>query len=182
MARLKPLLYPIVGWNYPLTKGKTISVRVFRFQHPFTTNPSIFWILLRSDAYEFVQHFVFFCHWQSRDIVYQCTCLLSWLTLALHGLFGIQLTVYSALSHLTDYGLYYITRFGISLLTIFHIPCTHFQREQRKVLSAKLYLSVLCSVYFKLEFINNMDHMRILSSFTWISFCTNRFAKQMTKR
>ena len=45
---------------YPLTKGKIIFVRVFLVQHPFMTNPTIFWTLLGSNEYESVQHFVIF--------------------------------------------------------------------------------------------------------------------------
>ena len=51
--------------------------------------------------------------------------------------FEIQLTVHSAVSRLTDLGIYDITRCGIWLLTIFHIPYIHFQRELRKVTSPK---------------------------------------------
>ena len=64
-----------------------------------------------------------------------------WLIFAQHGLFEIQLTVYSALSRLTDLGIYDITRCVILLLTIFHIPYIHFQRELRNVSSPKWYLS-----------------------------------------
>ena len=77
--------------------------------------------------------FCFSCQGKSRDIVYQRICLFLWLIFAQHGLFEIQLTVYSALSRLTDLGIYDITRCGIWLLTIFHIPFIHFQRELRKV-------------------------------------------------
>ena len=77
----------------------------------------------------------FSCQGKSRDIVYQRICLFLWLIFAQHGLFEIQLTVYSALSRLTDLGIYDITRCGIWLLTIFHIPYIHFQRELRKVTS-----------------------------------------------
>ena len=70
-----------------------------------------------------------------------------WLIFAHHGLFEIQLTVYSALSRLTDLGIYDITRRGIWLFTIFHIPYIPFQRELRKVTSPKWYLSFFCSVY-----------------------------------
>ena len=77
--------------------------------------------------------FCFSCQGKSRDIVYQRICLFLWLIFAQHGLFEIQLTVYSALSRLTDLGIYDITRCGIWLLTIFHIPYIHFQRELRKV-------------------------------------------------
>ena len=47
-------------WKYPFTKGKTVFVRCFLFQHSFMTNPAICWTLLRSNAYEFVQDFVLF--------------------------------------------------------------------------------------------------------------------------
>ena len=83
----------------------------------------------------------FSCQGKSRDIVYQRICLFLWLIFAQHGLFEIQLSVYSALSRLTDLGIYDITRCGIWLLTIFHIPYIHFQRDLRKVTSPKWYLS-----------------------------------------
>ena len=83
----------------------------------------------------------FSCQGKSRDIVYQRICLLLWLIFAQHGLFEIQLTVFSAPSRLTDLGIYDITWCGIWLLTIFHIPYIHFQRELRKVTSPKWYLS-----------------------------------------
>ena len=83
----------------------------------------------------------FSCQGKSRDVVYQCICLFLWLIFAQHGLFEIQLTVYSALSRLTDLGIYDISRCGIWLLTIFHITYIHFQRELRKVTSPKWYLS-----------------------------------------
>ena len=105
------------------------------------TNPIIFWTLLSSNAYEIVKDFVLFLQGKSRDIVYQRICLFLWSIFTQHGLFEIQLTVYSALSHLTDLGIYDITRGGIWLLTIFHIPYIHFQRELRKVTSPKWYLS-----------------------------------------
>ena len=92
---------------------------------------------MRSNAYEFVQDFVLFLSGKSRDIVYKRICLLLWLIFAQHGLFEIQLTVYSALSRLTDLEIYDITRCGIWLLTIFHIPYIHFQRELRMVTSPK---------------------------------------------
>ena len=92
--------------------------------------PSIVWKLLRTNANEFVQYFV----------LYLRTSLFSWLIFAKHGLFGIQLAAYSALSSFTDHGIYYITRYGIWLLTIFHIPYIH-------VTSPKLYLSFLFSIF-----------------------------------
>ena len=82
----------------------------------------------------------------SRDIVYQRSCLFSWLIFVQHGLYGIILTFYSALSRLTDHGIYYITRCRIWLLTIFHISFIHFQRELRKVTPPKWYLSFLFSI------------------------------------
>ena len=83
----------------------------------------------------------FFCQVKSKDIVYQRICLFLWLIFAQHGLFKVHLTVYSAISRLTDLGIYYITRCGIWLLTILHIPYIYFQRELRKVASPKWYLS-----------------------------------------
>ena len=89
----------------------------------------------------------FSCQGKSRDIVYQRISLFLCLIFAKHGLFEIQLTVYSALSRLTDLGIYDITRCGIWLLTIFHIPYIHFQQELRKVTSSKWYLSFLLSIF-----------------------------------
>ena len=85
----------------------------------------------------------FSCQEKSRDIVYQRTGLFPWSIFVENGLFGIILTVFSALSRLTDHDIYYITRCRIWLLTIFHIPYIHFQRELRKVTPPKLYLSFL---------------------------------------
>ena len=79
----------------------------------------------------------FSCQGKSRDIVYQRIRLLLWLIVAQHGLSEIQLTVNSALSRLTDLGIYDIIQCGIWLLTIFHIPYIHFQRELGKVTSPK---------------------------------------------
>ena len=83
----------------------------------------------------------FSCQGKSRDIVNQPTCRIVWLIFAQHGLFGILLTVYSAPSRLTDHGIYYITRCGIWLLTIFHIPYIYLLRKLRKVIPPKWYLS-----------------------------------------
>ena len=83
----------------------------------------------------------FSCPGKSRDVVYQRICLFLWLIFAQHGLFEIQLTVYSVLSRLTGLGIYDISRCGIWLLSIFHIPYIHFQRDLRKVTSPKWYLS-----------------------------------------
>ena len=124
-------------WKYPFTRGKTVFVRCFLFQHSVMTNLIIVWTLLRSNAYEFVQDFVLFLSGKSRDIAYQRICLLLWLIFAQHGLFEIQLTVFSTLSRLTDLGIYDITQCGIWLLTIFHIPYIHFPRELRKEPSPK---------------------------------------------
>ena len=88
----------------------------------------------------------FSCQGKSRDIIYQSSCLFSWWIFVQHGLFGILLTAYSALSRLTDYGIYSITRCGLSMLTIFHFPDIHLQRELRNVTPPKLYLSFF-SVY-----------------------------------
>ena len=61
-------------WKYPFTRGNTVFVRCFLFQHSVMTNPTIFWILLRSNAFEFVQEFLLFLSGKSRDIVYQHRC------------------------------------------------------------------------------------------------------------
>ena len=98
----------------------------------------------------------FSCQGKSRDIVYLRICLFLWLIFAQHGLFEIQLTVYSALSRLTDLGIHDITRCGIWLLTIFHIPYIYFQRELRKVTSPKWYLSFF------------VQYMRVSTDSLWI--------------
>ena len=105
----------------------------------------------------------FSCQGKSRDIAYLRICLLKWLIFAQHWLFKIQLTVYSALSRLTDLGIYDITRSGIWLLTIFHIPYIHFQRELRKVTSPKWYLSffvqyIWCVVSWPIPLILSVEH------------------------
>ena len=68
-------------WKYPFTRGKTVFVRCFRFQHSVMANPAIFWTLLRSNAYAFVKDFVFSCQGKSREIVYQRICLFLWLNI-----------------------------------------------------------------------------------------------------
>ena len=152
----------IVWWNYPLTKGKTIFVRVFLFRHPFTTNSTIFWTLLRSKQYNFFSTFCDFLSGKSRDIVHQRTFWFTWLIFVQHGLFGILLTVHSALSCLTDHGIYYITRCRIWLLTKFQIPYIRFQREVRKVTPPKLYLSFLFSIYVLSQYCYLWDHLLYL--------------------
>ena len=47
-------------WKYPFTRGKTVFVRCILFQHSVMTNPTIFWTVLRSNAYEFVKDVVLF--------------------------------------------------------------------------------------------------------------------------
>ena len=118
----------------------------------------------------------FSCQGKSRDIVYQRTCLSSWFIFAKHGLFGIQLTVYSAPSRLTDHGIYYIIWCGIWLFIIFHIQYIHFQRELRKVTSLKLYLSFLLSIYLCCWFLAGLFFQFHVAEFplTWSSnwnFC-----------
>ena len=54
---------------------------------------------------DFFNILCFFCQGKSRDTVYQRTCLFLWLIFAKHGLFGSQLTAYSARSRLTDHGI-----------------------------------------------------------------------------
>ena len=66
----------------------------------------------------------------------------------------------SAFSRLTDLGIYDITRCGILLLTIFHIPYIHFQRELRKVTSPKWYLSFFVQYMYIL--VNSLTKMLIV--------------------
>ena len=129
-------------WNYPLTKGKKKLC-----EHPIMTNTTIFWTLLRSNETHFFKNFVIFRSGKRRHIVYQRTCWISWWIFIQHGLYGILLTVYSALSRLTDHGIYYITRCRIWLLTIFHIPSICFQRELGNFTPQKLYFSFCFSIY-----------------------------------
>ena len=134
-------------WKYPFTRGKHFSFDIFFFNtQSCRTLPSFghYYVRMHTNLFNIL---CFFCQGKSRDIFYQRICLFLWLIFAQHGLFEIQLTVYSALSRLTDLGLYYTTRCGIWLLTIFHIPYIHFQRELRKVTSPTLYLSFFVSVY-----------------------------------
>ena len=116
----------------------------------------------------------FSCQGKSRDIVYQRICLFLWSLFARHGLFEIQLTVYSALSRLTDLGIYDITRCGIWLLTIFHIPYIHYQRELRMVTSPKWYLSFFvqytCLYRFHKKF---RGEFRILEYFCLLSYVSD---------
>ena len=120
----------------------------------------------------------FSCQGKSRDIVYQRIWLFLWVIFAQHGLFEFQLTIYSALSRLTDLE-NYITRCGLWLLTIFHIPYTHFQRKLRKVTSPKLNLSFLFSIYPPNGAIlywwmnsGNVRSMQLLKEWLWLrKFC-----------
>ena len=84
----------------------------------------------------------FSCPGKSRDIVYQHTCWFSWLIFVQHGLFGILLTVSSALSPLTDHGIYYIIRCGnMAVNNIFISHISIYNEKLRKVIPPKLYLS-----------------------------------------
>ena len=65
----------MMWWNYPFTKGNTISVRGFLFQHPFMTNPTIYGTTWRSNAYAFYIILWFPCQRKSSDIFYQQRCL-----------------------------------------------------------------------------------------------------------
>ena len=149
MARLK--LHPnyIVWWKYPFTRGKTVFVRCFFFStQSWRTLPSFgqYCVPMHTNLFKIL---CFSCQGKSRDIVYQRICLFLWLIFAQHGLFEIQLTFYSALSRLTDLGIYDITRCGIWLLTIFHIPYIHYQRELGKVtLHHQNDTFLFCSVYY----------------------------------
>ena len=129
------------GESTNLREGKQFSCDIFFFNtQSWRTLPS-FWHYCFPMHTNLFNILCFSCQGKSRDIVYQRMCLFLWIIIAQHGLFEIQLTVYSVLSRLTDLGIYDITLRGIWLLTIFHIPYIHFQRELRKVTSPKWYLS-----------------------------------------
>ena len=139
------LLGEITRWR----QGKQFSCEVFFFNAQSWRTLASFGLYC---AFQYHMNlFKILCYsyqGKSRDIVYRRICLFCWLMFSQHGLFEIQLTVYSALSNLTDLGICCITRCGIWLLTIFHIPNIHFQRELRKVTSPKLYLSFfMFSIY-----------------------------------
>ena len=114
-------------------------MREFSF---FDTQP---FHLLDTLAFQWIRLCSTFCDFPIREQVeissIKRSCWFSWLIFVQHGLYGILLTLYSALSRLTDHGIYYITRCRIWLLTIFHILCIHFQQELRKVTPPKWYLS-----------------------------------------
>ena len=57
--------------------------------------------------------------------------------------------------YLTDHGIYHITRCGIWLLTIFHIPYIYFPRKLRKVIPPKVYLSFFVQYRISTLSINN---------------------------
>ena len=150
-------------WKYPFTRGNTVFVRCFLFQHSVMTNPTIFGHYCVPMHMNLFKILCFSCPGKSRDIVFQRRCLFLWLISAQHGLFEIQLTVYSALSRLTDFGIYDITRCGIWLLTIFHIPYIHFQRELRKVTSPKWYLSFFVQYIYPTLWLSHT--LRIINNF-----------------
>ena len=134
-------------WSSRLREVKQFSCDVFFFNtQSWRTLPS-FGHYCVPMLMNLLKILCFSCQGKSGDIVYQRICLFLLLIFAQHGLFENQLTFYSALSRLTDLGIYDITRCGIWLLTIFHIPYIHFQRELRKVTSPKWYLSFLFSIY-----------------------------------
>ena len=136
------------GENTRLWEVKQFSCDVFFFNtQSWRTLPSFghYCVPMHTNLFNILR---FSCQGKSRDIVYQRICLFLWLIFAQHGLFEIQLTVYSACSRLTDLGIHDITRCGIWLLTIFHIPYIHFQRELREVTSQKWYLSFFVQYTF----------------------------------
>ena len=128
-------------------------MRVFPFQHPTLPSSGYSCVPMNTNL---VNILWFSCQGKSRDIVYQRTCCFSWLIFVQYGLFGILLNVYSALSRLTDHGIYYITQCGIWLLTIFHILYVHFQQELRKVTPQKLYLSFFVQYISDLPLLNTI--------------------------
>ena len=121
------------GESTRLREVKQFSCYVFFVNtQSWRTLPSFghYCVLMHTNLFKIL---CFSCQGKSRDIVYQSICLFLWLIFAQHGRFEIQLTVYSALSRLTNFRIYDITQCGIWLLTIFHIRYIHFQRELRKV-------------------------------------------------
>ena len=151
--RLKSIfLHLYLTWGVVLCglrEVKQFSCDVFFFNtQSWRTQPSFghYCVSMHTNLFKIL---CFSCRGKSRDIVYQRICLFLWLIFTQHGLFYIQLTVFSALSRLTDLGIYDITRCRIWLLTIFHIPYIHFQPELRKVTSQKWYLS------FFVQYISN---------------------------
>ena len=129
------------GESTRLREVKQFSCDVFFFNtQSWRTQPSFghYCVPMHTNLFKILW---FSCQGKSRDIVYKRICLFLWLKFAQHGLFEIQFTLSSALSRLTDLGIYDITLCGIWLLTIFHIPYIHFQQELRKVTSPKWYLS-----------------------------------------
>ena len=164
MARLTLTLLHSVWWNYPFTKGKTIFIWVFLFQHQFKTNPTIFESHLRSTEYWFDQFFVFSGHRQVEISSINAGPDFSGCHSSSTGLFGIQLIVYLTLSYLTEHEIYNITQCAIWLLTIFHI----FQRELRKVTPLKLYLSFFVQYTFHVVKITRViyTHRQKLSNTT----------------
>ena len=156
-------------WKYPFTRGKQFSCDVFFFNtQSWRTLPSFghYCVPMHTDLLKIL---CFSCQRKSRDIVYQRICLFLWSIFDQHGLFEIQLTIYSALSRLTDLGIYDITRCGIWLLTIFHIPYIHFQRELRKVTSPKWYLSFFVQ-YIKSGKIKRLDACYMIESWRFKMF------------
>ena len=136
------------GESTRLREVKQFSSDVFFFNtQSWWTLPSfgLYCVPMHTNLFKIL---CFSCQGKSRDIVYQRICLFLLLIFAQHGLFENELTVYSALSRLTHLGIYDITRCGIWLLTIFHIPYIHFQRELRKFTSPKWYLSFFVQCMF----------------------------------
>ena len=124
-----------------LRKVKQFSCDIFLFNtQSWRTVPSFghYCVPMHTNSFKIL---CFSCEGKSKDLVYQHISLFLWLIFGQHGLFEIQLSVYSALSRLTDLGIYDITRCVIWLLTIFHNSYIQFQRELRKVTSPKWYLS-----------------------------------------
>ena len=127
-------------------------MHVFLFRHPTPLSFGHSCVPMNTNLFNILW---FSSQGKSRDIVKQSTCWCSWLIFVQHGLFGIQLIVYSALLRLTDHGIYYITRCGIWLSTIFHIPYIHFQRELRKVTPPNWYLSFFVQYTCKILYVSN---------------------------
>ena len=85
-----------------LREVKQFSCDVFFFQHSVMTNPTIFWTLLRSDTYQFVEDFVLFPVREKVEISFIKHMLIFVVNIRPARTFEIQLSVYSALSRLAD--------------------------------------------------------------------------------
>ena len=153
-------------WNYPLTRGKSILCEFSNFDtHSWRTLPCFGHSCALINTY-LLNILWFSCQGKSRYIIYQRTCWFLWLIFAQHGLFGILLTVYSSLSRLTDNGIYYITRCGIRLLTIFHIPYIILHVLSTKI--EKSYTAKIMPFFFFVQYMLSVDNYCLIYLYMWL--------------